>query len=109
MSRNLIRVLIMASAIAAVAVLVACGGSESPPETVSQESPTSGAASGLLGATDVPEIQVATGATPTSEATSAPAAAQDAPAPAAMISADGGCAPSADITFTDGLRKEERW
>ena len=94
MSRNLIRVLIMASAIAAVAVLVACGGSESPPETDSQESPTSGAASGLLGATDVPEIQVATGATPTSEATNAPA-------PAAMISADDGCAPSADITFTD--------
>jgi ABC-type transport system substrate-binding protein len=101
MSRNLIRVLIMASAIAAVAVLVACGGSESPPETDSQESPTAGATPGLLGATDVPEIQVATGATPTSEATNAPAAAQDAPAPAAMSSADGGCAPSADITFTD--------
>ena len=96
MSRNLIRVLIMASAIAAVAVLVACGGSESPPETDSQESPTAGATPGLLGATDVPEIQVATGATPTSESNHAPAAAQ-----AAMISADGGCAPSADITFTD--------
>ena len=83
MSRNLIRVLIMASAIAAVAVLVACGGSESPPETVSQESPTA-----------LPETQATAVATPTSEATNAPA-------PAAMISADGGCAPSADITFTD--------
>ena len=48
MSRNLIRVLIMASAIAAVAVLVACGGSESPPETDSQESPTAGATPGSL-------------------------------------------------------------
>ncbi len=90
MSRNLIRVLIMASAIAAVAVLVACGGSESPPETVSQESPTA-----------LPETQATAVATPTSEATNAPAAAQDAPIPAAMISADTGCVPSAGITLTD--------